>query len=141
MLEDGDLIVIGNQLTLSTSNFYVVEVTFQDEIASGANTATITGVDAIGQISQFPISGEPGIYNNALEQIAALITQVLEKPEDAAVAGGRPRGDSQRQHPDESERADGKRQRRSNARDRGRPAVRTYRTPTRKGKAQATGSR
>lgn len=90
-INQGDLIVIGNQLTLSTSNFYVAEVTFQDEIASGANTATITGVDAIGQISQFPISGEPGMYNNALEQIAALMDELAPfnppYPDPSPVAG------------------------------------------------------
>ncbi len=90
-INQGDLITIGNQLTISTSTFYVVEVTFPDEIATGANTATITGVDAIGQISQFPIGGEPGSYPNALEQIAALMDELAPfnppYPDPSPVAG------------------------------------------------------
>lgn len=75
-INQGDLITIGNQLSLVDLYFYVVDVTFQDQIATAGNTATITGVDAIGQISQFPISGEPGIYNNALDQIAAIMDEL-----------------------------------------------------------------
>ncbi len=90
-INQGDIIEIGNQLTLTVATFYVVEVTFQDEIATGANTATITGVDAIGQISQFPIGGEPGIYPNALEQIAAIMDELAPfnppYPDPSPVAG------------------------------------------------------
>ncbi len=89
-INQGDVITIGNQLTLSTSTFYVVEVTFQDEIASGANTATITGVDAIGQISQFPISGAT-VLTNALQQIAFIMNELAPfnppYPDPSPVAG------------------------------------------------------
>ena len=75
-INQGDLITIGNDLSLISLYFYVVEVTFQDQISAAENTATITGVDAIGQILQFPISGEPGTYTNALDQVSALMNQL-----------------------------------------------------------------
>ena len=90
-IAQGDLITIGNDLSTVDLYFYVVEVTFQDDIAANANTATITGRDAIGQILQFPISGEPGIYTNALDQIAALMDQLAPfnppYPDPSPVAG------------------------------------------------------
>lgn len=75
-IAQGDLITIGNDLSLYELYFYVVEVTFQDEIAANGNTATITGRDPLGQILQFPISGEPGTYTNSLEQVSALMNQL-----------------------------------------------------------------
>lgn len=72
-IAQGDLITIGNNLSALSLYFYVVEVTFQDEIAANGNTATITGRDPLGQILQFPISGEPGTYTNSLEQVSALM--------------------------------------------------------------------
>ena len=47
-INQGDLITIGNDLSLISLYFYVVEVTYQDQISAADNTATITGVDAIG---------------------------------------------------------------------------------------------
>lgn len=75
-IAQGDLITIGNNLSLLSLYFYVVEVTYQDEIAANGNTATITGRDPLGQILQFAISGEPGTYTNSLEQVSALMNQL-----------------------------------------------------------------
>jgi len=90
-INQGDLITIENDISGIDLYFYVVEVTFQDEISAAENTATITGRDAIGQILQFPISGEPGTYTNALDQVSALMNQLAPfnppYPDPSPVAG------------------------------------------------------
>ena len=74
-ISQGDQIVIGNNLSAFVLFFYVVEVTFQDEIAANADTATITGTDALGQMSLFYVNDDPVIgYTNAIYQ-ADLIAQ------------------------------------------------------------------
>jgi len=74
-INQGDQIVIGNDLSTTLLYFYVVEVTFQDEIAANADTATITGTDALGQMSLFYVNDDPIIgYTNAIYQ-AGLIAQ------------------------------------------------------------------
>jgi len=74
-LSQGDQIVIGNDLGSVSMYFYVVEVTFQDEISANADTATITGTDALGMMSLFYVNDDPVIgYTNAIYQ-AGLIAQ------------------------------------------------------------------
>lgn len=74
-LGQGDQIVIGNNLGSVSMYFYVVEVTFQDEISANADTATITGTDALGMMSLFYVNDDPVIgYTNAVYQ-AGLIAQ------------------------------------------------------------------
>lgn len=76
-LGQGDQIILGNNLSATVMYFYVVEVTFQDEIATGANTATITGTDALGQMSLFYVNDDPIIgTTNAIRQTIKLENEV-----------------------------------------------------------------
>lgn len=76
-INQGDQIQIGNNLSFDISYFYVVEVTFQDEIASGANTATITGIDAFGMLSLYYVNDDPIIgTTNAIRQAIKLANEV-----------------------------------------------------------------
>ena len=72
-IAQGDLITIGNDLSLYSLYFYVVEVTFQDEIAANGSTATITGRDPLGQILQFPLSAGSGYSTYSLQQVSELM--------------------------------------------------------------------
>jgi len=76
-ISEGDQIKIENDLSTSDMFFYVVEVTFQDEITSGANTATITGVDAFGMLSLYYVNDDPIIgTTNAIRQAVKLANEV-----------------------------------------------------------------
>lgn len=76
-INEGDQIKIENNLGTSDLYFYVVEVTFQDEIATGANTATITGIDALGMLSLFYVNDDPIIgTTNAIRQAIKLANEV-----------------------------------------------------------------
>ena len=76
-INEGDQIVIGNQYSAYKMYFYVVEVTFQDEIAANADTATITGIDALGMLSLFYVNDDPIIgTNNAIRQAIKLANEV-----------------------------------------------------------------
>jgi len=76
-ISEGDQIVVENNLGTADLYFYVVEVTFQDEIASGANTATITGIDALGMMSLYYVNDDPIIgTTNAIRQAIKLANEV-----------------------------------------------------------------
>jgi len=76
-INEGDQIVIGNQFSLSSMYFYVAEVTFQDEIATNGNTATISGIDALGMMSRYYVSDDPIIgTTNAIRQAVKLANEV-----------------------------------------------------------------
>jgi hypothetical protein len=76
-LSQGDQIVITNDLSAISMYFYVVEVTFQDEIAANADTATITGTDALGMLSLFYVNDDPIIgTTNAIRQAIKLANEV-----------------------------------------------------------------
>lgn len=76
-LNQGDLITVGNDLSGTVLYFYVVEVTFQDDIAANGNTATITGRDALGQLYQGAATDGPVFgYTNTCLQAGQLMTQI-----------------------------------------------------------------
>jgi hypothetical protein len=76
-ISEGDQIIIGSNYATAPLYFYVVEVTFQDEIAVNGSTATITGVDALGMLSLFYVSDDPIIgTNNAIRQAVKLANEV-----------------------------------------------------------------
>ena len=76
-IRQGDIITIGNDLSVKTLTFYAVEVTFQDNIAANANTATITARDALGQI--YSGLGNNDVIlgiNNSIDQAVELMTEI-----------------------------------------------------------------
>jgi len=76
-IAEGDQIIIGNDLSAIDMYFYVVEVTYQDDMALGAYTATITGTDALGMMSLFYVNDDPAIgYTNAIYQAGLLAQEV-----------------------------------------------------------------
>jgi hypothetical protein len=76
-ISEGDQIIIGSNYATAPLYFYVVEVTFQDEIAANGSTATITGVDALGMLSLFYVNDDPIIgTNNAIRQAVKLANEV-----------------------------------------------------------------
>lgn len=76
-VSEGDQIVITNNYGSTSMYFYVVEVTFQDDIATNNATATITGVDALGMLSLFYVNDDPIIgTNNAVRQAIKLANEV-----------------------------------------------------------------
>ena len=76
-IAEGAQIIIGNDLSAIEMYFYVVEVTYQDDIALGAYTATITGTDALGMLSLFYVNDDPIIgYTNAIYQAGLLAQEV-----------------------------------------------------------------
>jgi hypothetical protein len=88
-IAEGDQIIIGNDLSAIEMYFYVVEVTYQDDIAVGAYTATITGTDALGMMSLFYVNDDPVIgYTNAIYQAGLLAQEVypFEPPYPPATA-------------------------------------------------------
>ena len=76
-IRQGDIVTIGNNLSVKTLTFYAVEVTFQDNIAQNANTATITARDALGQI--YSAIGNNDLIlgiNNSIDQAVELMTEI-----------------------------------------------------------------
>ena len=76
-IRQGDIVTIGNNLSVKTLTFYAVEVTFQDNIAHNANTATITARDALGQI--YSANGNNDVIlgiNNSIDQAVELMTEI-----------------------------------------------------------------
>jgi hypothetical protein len=82
-IRQGDIITIGNNLSVKTLTFYAVEVTFQDNIAANGNTATITARDALGQL--YSANGNNDVIlgiNNSIDQAVELMTEIGFYPPD-----------------------------------------------------------
>jgi hypothetical protein len=76
-LAEGDQITIGNDLSAIDLYFYVVEVSYQDDLALEAYTATITATDAFGMLSLFYVNDDPIIgTTNAIRQAVKLANEV-----------------------------------------------------------------
>lgn len=76
-VNQGDIVTVSNNYSLTTLTFYVVEVTFQDDIAANARRATITARDALGQLFQAAANDNVVTgYTSAIDQCVELMTEI-----------------------------------------------------------------